>query len=78
MCGYYTVEDFDASTGLGRTRLYAAIKNRQLRAKKYGNRTIILAEDRSGIEVVLVEIIDIGAVFSPRLVNHACARRARD
>jgi hypothetical protein len=41
----YTVEDFAASTGLGRTRLYAAIKAKQLRARKYGKRTIILAED---------------------------------
>ncbi len=41
----YTVEDFAAATGLGRTRLYAAIKSRQLRARKYGKRTVILAED---------------------------------
>ena len=41
----YTVEDFAASTGLGRTRLYEAIRNRQLRARKYGKRTVILAED---------------------------------
>ena len=41
----YTVEDFAALTGLGRTRLYEAIKNRQLLARKYGKRTVILAED---------------------------------
>ena len=52
----YTVEDFAASTGLGRTRLYEAIKNRQLRARKYGKRTIILAEDGRAFLASLPEL----------------------
>lgn len=52
----YTVEDFAASTGLGRTRLYAAIKSRQLRARKYGKRTIILAEDGRAFLASLPEL----------------------
>ena len=52
----YTVEDFAASTGLGRTRLYEAIKNRQLRARKYGKRTIILAEDGRAFVAGLPEL----------------------
>ena len=52
----YTVEDFAASTGLGRTRLYAAIKAKQLRAKKYGKRTIILVEDGRAFLASLPEV----------------------
>jgi hypothetical protein len=41
----YSVEEFGAVTGLGRTKLYAEIAAGRLRARKAGKRTIILAED---------------------------------
>ena len=41
----YTIPEFCAASGIGRTRVYAAIAEQKLRARKYGARTIILAED---------------------------------
>ena len=41
----YTVEEFVQATGIGRTRVYTAIKAGQLRARKYGKRTVILDQD---------------------------------
>ena len=41
----YTIPEFCAASGIGRTRVYAAIAERKLRARKYGARTVILAED---------------------------------
>ena len=40
----YSIEEFARETGLGRTRIYEAIRQGRLRAKKNGNRTLILAE----------------------------------
>ena len=52
----YSVEDFAAATGFGRTRVYEAIKNRQLRARKYGKRTVILVEDGRAFLASLPEL----------------------
>ncbi len=41
----YSIPEFCAAAGIGRTRVYDAISKRKLRAKKYGARTLILAED---------------------------------
>ena len=41
----YTVEEFAVVAKIGRTGLYSAIKQRRLRARKYGRRTLILSED---------------------------------
>jgi hypothetical protein len=41
----YRVEDFARVSGLGRTKIYEVIKNRKLRARKFGKRTIILDSD---------------------------------
>ena len=41
----YSVEEFGAVAGLGRTKLYAEIAAGRLRARKAGKRTVILAED---------------------------------
>lgn len=41
----YSIEEAKAATGLGRTRLYDAINQGLLAAKKYGKRTIILRAD---------------------------------
>ena len=41
----YSVEEFGAVAGLGRTKLYAEIAAARLRARKAGKRTVILAED---------------------------------
>ena len=38
----YTVEEFAVVAKIGRTRIYAAIKEGKLRARKYGKRTLIL------------------------------------
>ena len=41
----YNVEEAAAIIGIGRTRLYQAIKSGALKARKYGKRTIILHSD---------------------------------
>lgn len=41
----YTIEEFADLTGLGRTAIFDAIKSGRLPAKKWGRRTVILAED---------------------------------
>jgi hypothetical protein len=41
----YSIPDAVAASGLGRTRLYSAIKAGDLRTKKFGRRTIILVDD---------------------------------
>lgn len=41
----YTITEVVEITGLGRTAIYDAIKGKRLRAKKWGRRTIVLAED---------------------------------
>ncbi len=41
----YTIPDAVTATGLGRTRIYDAIKAGQLRTRKFGRRTIILSDD---------------------------------
>jgi excisionase family DNA binding protein len=41
----YTIDEACRASGVGRTRLYAALRGRELRARKHGKRTIILADD---------------------------------
>jgi excisionase family DNA binding protein len=41
----FSVDDSCRATGVGRTTLYAAIKNGELRATKVGRRTVILRAD---------------------------------
>lgn len=41
----YSIEEVQELTGLGRTKIYEALKDRHLKAKKYGKRTIILKAD---------------------------------
>ena len=41
----FTVEGAVVASGLGRTKLFAAIKQGQLRARKFGRRTIITRDD---------------------------------
>ena len=41
----YSIEEFASASGLGRTRLYDAIAAGQLRARKFGKRTVILVDD---------------------------------
>jgi excisionase family DNA binding protein len=40
-----SIKETCAVTGLGRTKLYEAISNRHLIARKYGKRTLILKSD---------------------------------
>jgi hypothetical protein len=40
-----TLADASAVSGIGRTKLYEAIAQRQLKARKYGSRTIVLRSD---------------------------------
>ena len=41
----YGIDEAVQATGLGRTRLYAAIKENRPHPRKYGRRTIILATE---------------------------------
>ena len=41
----YSIDEFASASGLGRTRLYDAIAAGQLRARKFGKRTVILVDD---------------------------------
>jgi excisionase family DNA binding protein len=41
----FSIEEVQNLTGLGRTKVYAAINAGVLRARKFGKRTIILKED---------------------------------
>lgn len=41
----FTLEEVGSLTGLGRTSVYQAIKDRRLAAKKCGRRTIVLRSD---------------------------------
>jgi hypothetical protein len=52
----YTIPEFCSATGIGRTRIYAALATGQLRARKFGKRTIILAEDGRAFLVSLPEL----------------------
>ena len=40
-----TLAEASVVSGIGRTKLYEAISNGQLTARKFGNRTIILRDD---------------------------------
>lgn len=40
-----SIEEARALTGIGRTKIYEAINSGALKARKYGNRTIILKND---------------------------------
>jgi len=40
-----TLAEASVVAGIGRTKLYEAIADRQLTARKYGSRTIILRDD---------------------------------
>lgn len=40
-----SIENVRSITGIGRTRLYEAINNGKLKARKFGKRTIILRDD---------------------------------
>ena len=40
-----SIEEAQAATGIGRTKLYQAINTGALRARKFGKRTIILRND---------------------------------
>jgi hypothetical protein len=40
-----TIDDAVTCSGIGRTKIFEAIKKRRLKARKYGRRTIILADD---------------------------------
>lgn len=41
----YSPEEAAAVAGSGRTKIFHAIKNRSLKARKFGRRTVILRED---------------------------------
>ncbi|WP_163265619.1 helix-turn-helix domain-containing protein [Chelativorans alearense] len=40
-----TIDDAVANSGIGRTKIFEAIKTGQLKARKFGRRTVILTED---------------------------------
>lgn len=40
-----SIEEVRAATGIGRTKLYEAISKGNLKARKFGKRTIVLKDD---------------------------------
>lgn len=51
-----TIVDAAFVSGIGRTKLYEAIGNGQLIARKYGNRTIVLRDDLLRFLAALPEV----------------------
>ena len=41
----YSIQEFSKSASIGRTKLYLAIKNGELKARKFGKRTLIEYQD---------------------------------
>jgi excisionase family DNA binding protein len=41
----YRITDVCETTGLGRTTIYAALRDGHLRARKFGRTTVVLADD---------------------------------
>ena len=41
----FSPDEAAAKSGIGRTRIFSAIKDGHLKARKFGRRTIILADD---------------------------------
>ena len=41
----YSVAEVLATTSIGRSRFYKAVKEKKIRTRKFGGRTLILAED---------------------------------
>ena len=41
----YSLEEVQAMTGIGKTSLYAAMNNGQLKSLKFGRRTLVRQED---------------------------------
>jgi len=41
----HTIDEAVAASGVGRTKIYEAIKTGALRARKFGRRTVILHDD---------------------------------
>tara|TARA_Y100001001_G_C7994311_1_gene304097 strand:- start:707 stop:898 length:192 start_codon:yes stop_codon:yes gene_type:complete len=55
----YSIKEVAIVTGLGRTKIYEAINNGLLPAKKYGKRTIVLKAD---IEAFLKQLGDYNEI----------------
>lgn len=41
----YSIQEVSDLVGLGKTKIYAAIKSGELKARKYGKRTLVLKQD---------------------------------
>ena len=51
-----TLNDASIISGIGRTKLYEAIANGELKARKFGSRTLVLREDLVGFLKSLPEV----------------------
>lgn len=51
--GAYSVDSFCEAYGIGRTKLYEEIKQKRLRARKLGTKTLILRRDAEEWEKTL-------------------------
>ena len=51
-----TLNEASIVAGIGRTKLYEAIANGELKARKFGSRTIVLREDLLGFLKSLPEV----------------------
>jgi hypothetical protein len=58
----YNLSEFARLTGRGRTTLYGAIAAGDLRAKKSGRNTIILADDGQAYLAALPDAVEAGAI----------------
>jgi len=57
----YSINDFADAIGVGRSKIYEEIRDGRLQAKKFGSRTIVLAQDAKAYLSQLPDLAAKGA-----------------